>query len=127
MHEALARRTVELALGFLDSLPERPVGAPASLEELQAALRVPLREEPLPALQVVEELAAAADRGLMGSQSGRYFGFVIGGSLDSAVAADWLTSAWDQNGGGWPVGLAAAVAEEVACEWLLDVLGLPAG
>src|SRR5262245_47931599 len=125
MDDILARRTAELALGFLNSLDERPVGARVSVEQLQAALRVPLGDEPLSALQVVEELAAAVDPGLMASQSGRYFGFVIGGSLDSAVAADWLTSAWDQNGGGWPVSPAAAVAEEVVCGWLLDVLGLP--
>src|SRR5262245_21187217 len=125
MDDILARRTAELALGFLNSLDERPVGARVSVEQLQAALRVPLGDEPLSALQVVEELAAAVDPGLMASQSGRYFGFVIGGALDSAVAADWLTSAWDQNGGGWPVSPAAAVADEVVGEWLLDVLGLP--
>ena len=59
-------------------------------------------------------------------QSPRYFGFVIGGGLESAIAADWLTSAWDQNAGGYPVSPSASVAEEVACEWLLDLLGLPA-
>src|SRR5919197_914880 len=45
----------------------------------------------------------------------------------AAIAADWLTTVWDQNGGGYPVGPSAAVAEEVACEWLLDLLGLPDG
>jgi glutamate/tyrosine decarboxylase-like PLP-dependent enzyme len=125
MDPELYRRTADIAAEYLRSLPERPVRADASLEELRRALRVPLDDAPLPALQVIEELAAAADRGLVGTQSPRYFGFVIGGSLDAAIAADWLTSVWDQNGGGYPAGPSASVAEEVACEWLLDLLGLP--
>jgi len=126
MDPALLRRTAEIAAEYLSSLPERPVRAEASLEELRSALRVGLDEAPRPALEVIEELVAVADPGLMGSQSPRYFGFVVGGALDSAIAADWLTSVWDQNGGGFLLGPSASVAEEVACEWLLDLLGLPA-
>jgi glutamate/tyrosine decarboxylase-like PLP-dependent enzyme len=118
-------RTGEIAAEYLASLPERPVRADASLDELRCALRVALADGSRPALQVIEELAAAVDPGLVGTQSSRYFGFVIGGGLDAAIAADWLTSVWDQNGGGYPAGPSAAVAEEVACEWLLDLLGLP--
>ena len=125
MDRALFRRTAEIAAEYLASLPERPVRAEASLEELRAALGGPLGDDSRPALQVVEELVAAADPGLVGTQSARYFGFVIGGGLDAAIAADWLTSVWDQNGGGYPVGPSAAVAEEVACGWLLELLGLP--
>jgi glutamate/tyrosine decarboxylase-like PLP-dependent enzyme len=127
MDPALLRRTAEIAADYLASLPERPVRAAASLDELRSALRVGLDDAPRPALQVVEELVAAVDPGLVGSQSPRYFGFVIGGSLDAAIAADWLTSVWDQNGGGFPVGPSAAVAEEAVCEWLVDLLGLPEG
>jgi glutamate/tyrosine decarboxylase-like PLP-dependent enzyme len=126
MDEQLLRRTTDLALEYLGTVSDRPVGEQASLHELRAALHVDLNDAPLPALQVIEELAAAAVPGLVTSQSPRYFGFVIGGSLDSATAADWLTSAWDQNGGGYPAGPSAAVAEEAACAWLLDLLGLPA-
>ena len=125
MDSALLRRTAELAGEYLASLPERPVRADGSLEELRSGLRVALQDGSQPALQVIEELVAAADPGLVGTQSPRYFGFVIGGGLDAAMAADWLTSVWDQNGGGYPAGPSAAVAEEVACEWLLDLLGLP--
>jgi glutamate/tyrosine decarboxylase-like PLP-dependent enzyme len=125
MDPDLYRRTADIAAEYLRSLPDRPVRADASLEELRRALRVPLDDAPLPARQVIEELAAAADPGLVGTQSPRYFGFVIGGSLDAAIAADWLTSVWDQNGGGYPAGPSASVAEEVACEWLLDLLRLP--
>ena len=125
MDPELFRRTADIAAEYLRSLPERPVRAEASLAELRAALDVPLDDAPLPARRVIEELAAAADRGLVGTQSPRYFGFVIGGSLDAAIAADWLTSVWDQNGGGYPAGPSASVAEEVACRWLLELLGLP--
>jgi aromatic-L-amino-acid decarboxylase len=127
MDRQLLQRTADIAADYLASLPDRPVRADASLEELRSALRVRLDDAPRPALEVIEELVAAADPGLVGSQSPRYFGFVIGGALDAAVAADWLTTVWDQNGGGYPVGPSAAVAEEVACEWLLDLLGLPDG
>jgi glutamate/tyrosine decarboxylase-like PLP-dependent enzyme len=121
------QRAAELAIHYLEGVRERPVREDATMDELRAAFAIPLNDEPLPALQVVEELAAAAEPGLMSSQSPRYFGFVIGGSLESATAADWLTSAWDQNGGGYPVGPSAAIAEEVACGWLLELLGLPSG
>ena len=125
MDRQLLQRTADIAADYLASLPDRPVRADASLQELRSALRVRLDDAPRSALEVIEELVAAADPGLVGSQSPRYFGFVIGGALDAAVAADWLTTVWDQNGGGYPVGPSAAVAEEVACEWLLDLLGLP--
>src|SRR6201996_2187673 len=125
MNPELLRRIVEIAADYLTSLPERPVRASASLGELRCALRVALEDGAQPALQVIEELVAAADPGLVGTQSPRYFGFVIGGAIDAAIAADWLTSVWDQNAAGYPGGPSAAVAEEVACEWLVDILGLP--
>jgi glutamate/tyrosine decarboxylase-like PLP-dependent enzyme len=127
MDRRLLQRTADIATDYLASLADRPVGADASLEELRSALRVGLDDAPRPALEVIEELVAAVEPGLVGSQSPRYFGFVIGGGLDAAIAADWLTTVWDQNGGGYPVGPSAAVAEEVVCEWLLDLLGLPEG
>jgi glutamate/tyrosine decarboxylase-like PLP-dependent enzyme len=126
MDPELLLRTAEIAAEYLTSLPERPVRAGASLDELRSGLRVALEDSSRPALRVIDELVAAADPGLVGTQSPRYFGFVIGGGLDAAIAADWLTSVWDQNGAGYPGGPSAAVAEEVACEWLLDILGLPA-
>jgi aromatic-L-amino-acid decarboxylase len=125
MDPELVRRTAEIASDYLTSLPERPVRASASLDELRSALGVALEDRSQPALQVIEELVAAADSGIIGTQSPRYFGFVIGGALDAAIAADWLTSVWDQNAAGYLGGPSAAVAEEVACEWLLDILGLP--
>src|SRR3954468_7488156 len=95
----LLRRTAELAADYVASLDERPVFPRVEPEELREALGGPLPEEPGAPEQVVEELAAAADPGLVAMGSGRYFGFVIGGALPAALAADWLTSAWDQNSG----------------------------
>jgi glutamate/tyrosine decarboxylase-like PLP-dependent enzyme len=122
---ALLQRTADLAADFLDSLVERPVFPQVSVEELRAALRVPLQNEPLDPAQVVEELAAAAEPGLVAMPSGRYFGFVIGGGLPAALAADWLTSAWDQNAGLYVGGPSASVIEQVVREWVCDLLGLP--
>ena len=76
---------------------------------------------------VIEALARDADPGIVGTAGPRYFGFVIGGSQPAALAADWLTSTWDQNAASYVISPAAAVAEEVAHAWLLDLLGLPAG
>ena len=122
----LLRRTAELAAGYVESLDERPVFPDVTPEQLREALGGPLPEEPLPAEQVVEELAAAAEPGVVALGSGRYFGFVIGGALPAALAADWLTSAWDQNAGLYAGGPSASVVEQVTREWLVELLGLPA-
>src|SRR5438552_33039 len=113
------------ALDFLLELPDRHVGARATREELLAALRVPLTDEGEPPSVVIDELAAQAERGATGSAGPRYFGFVIGGSLPVSLAADWLTSAWDQNAGIFATSPIASVLEDVSREWLLDVLDLP--
>jgi hypothetical protein len=80
------------ATAYLDGLPDRPVRPAATVSELRATLGGPLQAGSLPAGQVVAELAAAAEPGVMASSSGRFFGFVIGGATPAALAADWLTS-----------------------------------
>jgi glutamate/tyrosine decarboxylase-like PLP-dependent enzyme len=124
---SLLRRTADLAVDHLETLATRPVRASGTLDELRAALGGPLPARGEAAGEVVGNLAASADPGLVASAGPRYFGFVIGGSLPSALAADWLTSAWDQNAGLYAISPAASVVEEVAAGWLIDLFGLPAG
>ena len=126
-HDVVLEEAFQQARRFLAGLSDRPVGGQASLDELRAALGGPLPEEGVDPRRVVEELARGAERGLVASAGPRYFGFVVGGSLPAAVGADWLTSTWDQDAGLYVLGPAAAVVEDVAATWLLDLLGLPAG
>jgi glutamate/tyrosine decarboxylase-like PLP-dependent enzyme len=122
---AVLLRAAELAADYVETLGERPVFPDVTPERLREALGGPLPDEPLPAGQVVEELAAAAEPGVVAIGSGRYFGFVIGGGLPAALAADWLTSTWDQNAGLYVAGPSASVVEQVTRDWLLELLGLP--
>jgi glutamate/tyrosine decarboxylase-like PLP-dependent enzyme len=117
---------LERALGYLEGLPERPVGGQARRSELHAGLGGPLPEAPGDPREVIAALATAADPGLLASPSGRFFGFVVGGAMPAGLAADWLTSSWDQNAGLFVLGPAASVVEEVVGGWLVELLGLPA-
>ena len=119
-------RAAELAREFLDALPTRPVRESATLAELRRALALPLPDDGVAAVRVIDDLARAADPGLVAMAGPRYFGFVIGGSLPVATAADWLTAAWDQNAGLYVDSPAAAIVEDVAAGWLLDLFGVPA-
>ena len=114
------------AVDFLSALPERHVGSRASREELLAALGVPLSDEGEVPGAVLDSLAGQAERGAVAMAGPRYFGFVIGGAMPVTVAADWMTSAWDQNCGIFVTSPIVSVAEEVASGWILELLGLPA-
>jgi len=126
MTDDVLRRAADLAIQFRQGLPERHVGAQTDRATLLAALGGPLPQSGTDPVEVIEQLAAAADPGIIGMSGPRYFGFVIGGSLPASVGADWLTSAWDQNAGIYAAGPAASVVEEVAAAWLLELLDLPA-
>ena len=115
-----------LGLDYLRTLPERHVGAVADATTVRERLGTALPQDPEDAASVVAALAAAVDPGLVASAGPRYFGFVVGGALPAAVAADVLTAAWGQNAGLHALSPAAAAAEQVAGEWMLDLLGLPA-
>ncbi len=114
-----------LAGDFITSLPDRPVGAAAGIEELRSRLDRGLSDGGEDARAVIRDLARDAEPGLIASPGPRFFGFVLGGALPVAVAADWLVSAWDQNGGGYTAAPALSVAEEVAARWVRELLGLP--
>ena len=113
------------AQAWLDGLNARPVHATADLATLRRRLNKSLPENGLPPEQVIADLVRDAEGGILGCAGGRFFGWVIGGALPSALAADWLTSAWDQNAALYACAPAAAVVEEVAGAWLKELLGLP--
>ena len=125
MEKALDRAHTH-ATAWLGSLDHRPVPARVDADAVTEALGGDLPEGPSAAPDVVDLLAGAVEPGLVAMPSGRFFGFVIGGSHPAALAADWLVSAWDQNAVLRQVTPGVAAAEEVAGTWLLDLLGLPA-
>src|SRR3954468_770896 len=122
----LLHQTADYASDFLATLDERPIRAEATVDELFESLGGPLPEEGMDPRAVIASLVEGAEPGIVGMPSGRYFGFVIGGALPAAVAADWLTSTWDQNAGLYVGGPSASVVEEVCRGWLAELLGLPA-
>lgn len=118
-------RALDEATAFLAGLDERSVAPRADVDQVAAALGGPLPTEGADPVQVIDELVAGAEPGLVAMPSGRFFGWVIGGALPAALAADWLTATWDQNAGLLVSSPAAAGAERAASAWLLDLLGLP--
>jgi len=123
---ALGRAAVH-ARTWLASVGDRPVPPRRSAADLHESSAHPLPDGPSDPAAVVDALAALVEPGLMAMGSGRFFGWVVGGTLPAALAADWLTSAWDQNSGMRFATPGVVAAEEAAAGWLLDLLGLPAG
>src|SRR5208282_3115240 len=111
---------------YCEQARERPVyPSDVDLGAVRSALGALSDETRAPEL-VIEQLVAAVEPALVTTNGPRYFGFVIGGALDSAIAADMLTSAWDQNAFNATSSPAAAVVEDVTGDWLKELLGLPA-
>ncbi|SDI84109.1 Glutamate or tyrosine decarboxylase [Frankineae bacterium MT45] len=111
---------------WLASVPDRPVPPQRNADELRSSFGESIPEGAGDPAEVVKLLAEAADPGLMSMASGRFYGWVIGGTLPAALGADWLVSAWDQNAGMRGASPGVVAAEEAAARWLLDILGLPA-
>ncbi len=121
----LLKHVAERASRYLDDLGERSVApSPEALARL-TRLDGPLPDGPTDPEAVIALLDDVGAPATMGTAGGRYFGFVIGGALPAALAANWLAGAWDQNAGSGVSSPMAATVEEIALRWLLDVLGLP--
>jgi glutamate/tyrosine decarboxylase-like PLP-dependent enzyme len=114
----------ESAEEFLSTLGDRKVHPNVSGDELRRRFAVPLPDASRDPHEVLRELVAAAEPGLVATSGPRYFGFVIGGAYPVAIAADWLTSAWDQHGTFFASSPATSVCEEAVAAWLLDLFGV---
>ncbi len=123
----LLGRAAETAARYLEQLDEREVAPRAEAVARLAELDGPLPEEPAPAEEVFDLLDRVGSPATVATAGGRFFGFVIGGCLPAALAANWLAGAWDQNAGLHVATPVAAALEEISLRWLLDVLKLPPG
>jgi len=123
------RKTLDVAVNHavshLEGLQQESVAAIADAATLRARLAKSLNDAGIPSEIVIDELARDVSGGLLGSAGGRFFGWVIGGVLPSALAADWLTSAWQQNAALYATSPAAAIVEEIVGDWLKTLLRLP--
>ena len=120
------RAAADRIADYRERLPGARVAPVAGRAEVRMAFDGEVPVDPVPLEQVVEELVAASTPGLMASAGPRYFGFVVGGSLDAALVADILATGWDQNAFNEALSPAAIAVEDVAGRWLKEILGLPA-
>ena len=123
----LLRATTDRSARYLESLDTRRVSPTEEAVGALAAFDVPLQDHSIDPEVVLEQLDTIGSPATMAMAGPRFFGFVIGGSLPVALAANWLASAWDQNTGLYNSTPATAALEHVALKWLLDVLDLPRG
>ena len=121
----LLRATTDRSVRYLESLGTRRVSPSDEAVDALRAFDVPLQRESIDPERVLEELDTIGSPGTMAMAGPRFFGFVIGGSLPVALAANWLATAWDQNTGLHKSTPATSTLEQVALKWLLDVLQLP--
>jgi glutamate/tyrosine decarboxylase-like PLP-dependent enzyme len=91
------------------------------------ALGGPLPEGPSDPGEIVALLDDLGSPATVATTGGRYFGFVIGGTLPASLAANWLAGAWDQNAAMRVMSPIATTAEEIVREWILDLLNVPRG
>ncbi|HVG75507.1 MAG TPA: pyridoxal-dependent decarboxylase, partial [Thermoleophilaceae bacterium] len=120
------RRTAERIADFRRTVADRPVAPAVDPAALRAALGGPLPDEGADPAAVIDELVDVVEPALIATAGPRYFGFVVGGSLDAATQADMLATGWDQMAFNAVSSPAAAAAEDVVADWIRDLLGLPA-
>lgn len=119
------RAAAEHAEAFLATVDDRPVAARSDAAPVRDGLGGPLPDHGEDPTTVIDALAAGAEPGLVATAGPRHFGFVIGGALPAALAADWLVSAWDQCAAFHSLSPAAAAIEQITSAWMLELLGLP--
>ena len=123
--EYLLAEVLKRASHYITELKTRRVGpSPEALAQLKD-FDIPLQDQPLDAITVLAELDDIGSPATVASAGGRYFGFVIGGSLPASVAANMLAGAWDQNAAMEIASPVSAFIEEVCRKWLVSLLGLP--
>ena len=125
--EELLRDVARRATRYIEERDARPVAPSAEALEALGELYGPLPDGPSSAESVLELLDRVGSPATMVTTGGRFFGFVHGGVLPAALAANWMAGAWDQNAGLFVTSAGASAMEEAALGWLLDVLRLPAG
>ncbi len=125
MSEELLRTTAERAIRYLRELPERRVAPDADALAALERFDEPLPDEPDDPERVIALLDEAGSPATVASAGPRFFGFVIGGSLPVALAANWLAATWDQNVHSLTTSPVAVTLEHVARRWLVELLGLP--
>jgi glutamate/tyrosine decarboxylase-like PLP-dependent enzyme len=123
--EDLLKDTAVRAARYRERLSDRPVAPTPSAVANLRRLDEPLPERPTSPEAVIALLDEVGSPATMASAGGRFFGFVVGGSLPATVAANWLAGAWDQNAGIVVLSPIAAKVEEVAMRWMTELLGLP--
>jgi len=125
-HQTLIDRAAAHARAYLAGIRERPVKATLTGEEIRARLGGPLSDQGEDPIRVIDAMAETGSGGTVASRGPRYFGFVTGGSLPAAMAADWLVSTWDQNAQVFVMSPISAVVEQIVAEWLKELFGVPA-
>ncbi|MGM9491351.1 pyridoxal phosphate-dependent decarboxylase family protein [Ideonella sp. YS5] len=126
MTHALLDDAARRASCYLEGLPGRPVAPTAEARQRLQGLDETLPEGPQPPEAVLQRLDELGSPATMAMAGGRFFGFVVGGALPVAVAANWLATAWDQNAASPSASPGVAAFEQAALRWLLDLFGLPA-
>lgn len=124
---AAIRRAAEIAIEYRAGIADRPIPPRFGPDEAARQFLDDLPEHGEPASQVIAHMAASGDPGLTGMASPGFFGFVIGGAHPAGVAADILSSGWNQVTGYWAMTPTTAAVEQAACQWVIDLLGLPEG
>jgi glutamate/tyrosine decarboxylase-like PLP-dependent enzyme len=125
--EPLLVRAARHVAAYRAAVDDAPVFPSLDLDQARTALGGPLADSPQAAEAVIDQLVAGLEPALVATTGPRYFGFVVGGALPAPTAADMLALGWDQPAYNYLSSPGAAVVEEVAGAWLIELLGLPAG